>query len=80
MRDLSIHEMGILRCLFRYRTILITNSITGVDPRLKHIWEEAFKYYPEWIGFDDLLCRPNIDLAVFYKRQLSEKCYEELDE
>lgn len=47
-QKLSQGEAGAMRCLWRYRTSLITGA---PDERFKELWPRAIALAPHWVGF-----------------------------
>lgn len=60
---LSQGEVGVMRCLWRYRTSLVT----GIkDDRFKELWSRAIALVPDWVGFAESRNVYSADLAQRY--------------
>ena len=45
----DVRDFHCLRFVFRYRTTLMLGQ---PDERFRRVWDEAYKLFPDWPGFD----------------------------
>lgn len=63
--DDAISATNVLRCLFHYRTGLITSAPTS---QFLELWEAARGWWPDWPGFSPERCRADDVLTTLHKR------------